>query len=485
MRSGEIILLILSLFYIVVKNKNWKESYKSILITITFCCIILNVICEGFLWQMTFIYLAVFILFLMQISNAKINRRFTIISYLLLSLIFLGSVGLLLLFPLTDWAKPIGTYGVGVRNILLVDSNRIEKFDTKESFRKIPCNVWYPADIELNVEERDPYFNDPFTESAVWAKGHGFSFIPFIWSHLGLLKTNHVTNAKISSKKNKYPLLIFSHGYWQSNSFNQYILENLASCGFIVLSITHEYESSYTFYPGKKINIYSKENSEFQKRSHEYNNAQVGNIIKELNETGNPNVKNEQLTKLNDKMPGWYESNITWAEDISFCIKELARINGDPFFNKIDTCKIGVLGFSFGGGASGLASMNDKRIKACINIDGFQTVFNKHSRLLCPTLFIYSEEHTASNSYFYKLTNQPVYELTIKGTKHSNFSDIAFHAELLGKRLGYLGSKDSKESSKILVENVILFFAKSLDIYEGFITGDSSLKLKTAYKIVQ
>ena len=137
MRNGEIILITLLVLYIVIKNKAWKESYGSILIAIILCYAILNVIYKGYLWQMTFVYLAVFILFLMRIFNVKFDRKFRIISNLLLSMLILGSLGLSLLFPLTEWPKPIGTCGIGVRNILLIDSSRTEKFDTNKSFRKI------------------------------------------------------------------------------------------------------------------------------------------------------------------------------------------------------------------------------------------------------------------------------------------------------------------------------------------------------------
>jgi hypothetical protein len=290
--------------------------------------------------------------------------------------------------------------------------------------------------------------------------------LPFVWSHLGQVKTNHLTGAQISSKKGKYPVLIFSHGYWQSNVFNQYLLENLASCGFIILSISHEYETVFTFYPGNKLKIFSKDNPEFKKRERENNNPGVSKIVKEFDETNDPKKKIECLTQLNNEIPGWYESNITWAEDIIFCLKQIEHFNDELLLNRIDTGNIGVLGFSFGSGASGLVAMKEKKVKACINIDAFQTVFDNSFQLLCPTLFIYSDEHPAANNYFSNLTNQPVYELLISGTKHSNFSDISLNAEFAGKTMGFLGDVDSQKSSKIFIENIVHFLIKSFNVSE-------------------
>ncbi len=431
---------------------------------------------------MTIVYLAVGILLTHDFYKPNCGKGFNTLTSITLMITLLGSLSFLFLFPIIEWPRPVGSYCVGTKRILLTDRNRVERFDQNQSHRKIPIQIWYPAEIDAAAKDGDQYFIEPFNQSKIWANGAGLTFAPFILSHLGVIETNHRTNAKISGIKDNYPVLIFSHGYLQSDNFNQYLLENLASCGFIVLSISHEYETPYSFYPGNKIIVYDRRNSVSQKLDDEYCSARIGSIVKQLNETNIPESKIKCLERLNMAMPGWLESNLTWMEDIIFCLDNLGMINEGMMERKINTSKIGVVGYSFGGGASGLAAMKDRRIKACINIDGFQTIAHDTPTLLCPTLFVYSEEHKSATSYFAKLTEQLVYEINMENTKHSNFSDISLHNEYVGKLFGFLGNADVRKSLRILIINIILFLEESLD--EKVIYKDNIIN-ETIYKIIQ
>ena len=90
-----------------------------------------------------------------------------------------------------------GEYAVAQSEAILVDSSRVESFETDGSYREVSVHFYYPEEIE-SVEE------------------------------------------------NSLPLVVFSHGafgYYESNT-STYM--ELASNGYVVVSLDHPYHSFYT-----------------------------------------------------------------------------------------------------------------------------------------------------------------------------------------------------------------------------------------------
>jgi len=60
------------------------------------------------------------------------------------------------------------------------------------------------------------------------------------------------------------------------------------------------------------------------------------------------------------------------AADVSFVINQLTRLNTTPgiFRGRIDPSRIGIFGHSRGGLATAMACQRDRRLKACLNMDG-------------------------------------------------------------------------------------------------------------------
>jgi predicted dienelactone hydrolase len=134
---------------------------------------------------------------------------------------------------------PRGKYAVGVRTLEVINKNQVDVLKSKAGIdplydRSLTIEVWYPAVIPTGQKALETYkstlglFNDPKRP-----------LIPY--TYLG----RALRDAQPDRSEGKYPLVIVSHGYPGSRLLLSYLTENLASKGYIVVSIGHT-ESTYS-----------------------------------------------------------------------------------------------------------------------------------------------------------------------------------------------------------------------------------------------
>ncbi len=135
--------------------------------------------------------------------------------------------------PMAPELAAYGSYDIGVRTLQVTDRNRPDILNTKEEGpapkydRTLTVEVWYPAALasgqkpggDYRVVTRDP---------AVMATLHGRA----------------VRDAAPASNEVPFPLIIISHGYPGNRFLMSHLGENLASKGFVAVSIDHK-DSTY------------------------------------------------------------------------------------------------------------------------------------------------------------------------------------------------------------------------------------------------
>ncbi len=126
-----------------------------------------------------------------------------------------------------------GAHDIGVRTLQLTDRNRPDILNTKDGAaiaradRTLTVEIWYPAALapgqkpggDYKVVTRDP---------TVTATLHGRA----------------VRDAATASSGAPFPLVIISHGYPGNRYLMSHLGENLASKGFVAVSIDHK-DSTY------------------------------------------------------------------------------------------------------------------------------------------------------------------------------------------------------------------------------------------------
>ena len=126
-----------------------------------------------------------------------------------------------------------GQYAIGVRTLQATDKNRPDVLNTKEGGptarydRTLTLEVWYPAVLAAGQKPGGDYraiTRDP----GVTATLHGQA----------------VRDAAPLTSEAPFPLVIISHGYPGNRYLMSHLGENLASKGFVTVSIDHK-ESTY------------------------------------------------------------------------------------------------------------------------------------------------------------------------------------------------------------------------------------------------
>ncbi len=106
-----------------------------------------------------------------------------------------------------------GPYAVGVRDFVI---------DTPE--RQIPVTVWYPASNPEGLEEAVTYTMDFLPDPAAGFPTGGRA----------------LRDAAADPSGGPYPLVLYSHGAWCYPAIASFLLEHLASHGFVVMAAVHE-----------------------------------------------------------------------------------------------------------------------------------------------------------------------------------------------------------------------------------------------------
>lgn len=181
-----------------------------------------------------------------------------------------------------------GEHTIGVRTMNLVNKNQIDILNSKAGKapsydRPLTIEIWYPAEIANGTEASVTY------EEVMGTRGDTLRpLIPFTF------KGRAIRDAKPKSSTGKFPLVIVSHGYVGSRYLMTYLTENLASKGYVVVSIDH-----------------------------------TDSTFKDAN--------------------AFHSTLLNRAKDIKFVLNEMAGLKGDALAEIIDADNTGIMGYSMGG----------------------------------------------------------------------------------------------------------------------------------------
>ncbi|MEK4849134.1 alpha/beta fold hydrolase [Paenibacillus sp. FSL H7-0756] len=303
-------------------NASWRQEWPAgaaLIVTLAHLGI------DGARWQMIPGYAApIFIGLYMVYRRNKTGRRkwwVVVPSFVVLTIYAVVSFFLPAVMPIFQFAKPTGSYSIGTRVIHLQDAGK-----------ELMVQSWYPSEVGSS-DKRTAYIQDVPEVTTALSKMLGFPGGTF--RHLAHIRTHAYWETKLSSSEPSYPVLIFSHGLGGVRNQNTFQMEELASHGYIVLSIDYPTYAAATVFPD-------------------------GRVVRDEHQNLVGAETAEQDRHMND-----------WATEATFVLDQLDKLNGSEWFqHKMDLQRIGMLGHSYGGSTSVYMLQNDARVKAALNMDG-------------------------------------------------------------------------------------------------------------------
>lgn len=204
-------------------------------------------------------------------------------------------------------------------------------------------SIWYPTDRRPSAGEGTaPYLPGLEENRAKISAGDvADMFSPAIYDGQHSLPATVVVNqATFASGSQRFPLLLFAHGWGNPTFLYTAELEDIVSHGYIVAAIDHPYDTNYTLFPDGEVTAFAQE--AFNKAAKEPHGIRA--------------YTRERVEIM--------------AQDNRYALTQILQ-NADhlAFYNRIDKEKIGAFGHSIGGLAAARTCQIDERVKACMDQD--------------------------------------------------------------------------------------------------------------------
>lgn len=368
---------------------------------------------------------------LVHLNSALVKWILVIGVFLLLSSLFLRAA-----FPTEKLPIPGGKYQVGTRTYEIEDKARHENYSAnKNDKRRLKYQVWYPAQ-KTQEYKKSKWIVDGLDLTRQLARS--MHLPAFVLDHTAEIDSNSYLDAPVDSTLDKYPVVVISHGWKGFRELHTDYAEELASNGFIAVSIDHTYGSQLVKFNDGSLAYLNK---------------------KALPRIAKP-TKYNRISQL---------LVTTYGEDVASVLDDLERLNSvdADFKGRLDLDKLGVLGHSTGGAGDVYIALKDRRIKALLGLDAWLKPIESKvkSGLSIPSLFLRSQqwEKGPNNIALYQLINSSdeASLLQLNKTNHVDFS-MSYMYSPLTKYIGFTGKLGGRLSSDIQREIVLSFFDHKL-----------------------
>lgn len=410
------------------------------------------------LYLLGVLYFVLILLDYLDIFNLNSKTSKWIISIIILLIIL--SIISILGFQKQDLPTPSGEFQIGTKIFELEDKSRDEVYTEEEGDkRKIKYQAWYPTD-EIETLQKAKWI----TEGTLLTTNLGKNILltpRFILNHTAEIDSNSYYDAKLSRSLDKYPIVVISHGWKGFREIHTDFAEDLASNGFVVLSIDHTYGSQAVKFNDGKV--------AYLKRS-----------------------ALPRLVKPSTFDKAAHELAVNFGKDVIMVLDEIERLNkeDETFMEKLDLDKIGLLGHSTGGAGDVFTSLKDKRVKALIGLDAWVNPLNIEDLkkgLEIPSLFLRSEQWTKRQSVeplnVLVKNSDNANIIQLENTNHVDFTMVYMYSPL-SKYVGFTGKEGGRESAKMQREITLKFFDENLrnnnneDFLKEILEKYDNLKLK-------
>ena len=315
---------------------------------------------------------------------------------------------------------PTGEYAVGTFSFTIKNDREETMYNAIGSKRSIPVKVFYPADKESVKELPKARYMSKATIDAI-RKNY---FVPLKYEKVesdGTNRSECYENAPFIEGE-RFPLILFNHGFGSFIEAHTYLYIELASHGYIVASLGHPYEGMITELDDGTVYKLAKGMT-----SKAYSPLIPGTIA--LLQLQKAKGTNEELWERFDatqkKYNGYMIERIPeWELDTKAALTYLK----EHYSGIIDFENgVGVSGHSFGGATAYALCEDEPETFTCgINMDG--ALFGNHDGKSITTPFLQmncEKDKTAVTVAFIENKNV-AYHAVLKDMEHLGFSDMKY-----------------------------------------------------------
>jgi predicted dienelactone hydrolase len=393
---------------------------------------------EGIHWQLFPEYLAL-VLFLFALFKPT-ERRVMALGWICAALL-LVSGAFCYTIPMFHLPKPVGPYPIGTRTVHLIDPSRQETHPhSRPGNREVVLQFWYPSATATGRHAMYREFKETKLRSTYQA----------------VLPVDALQDSAIANRT--FPVIFFNPAWNGFRNRSTFITQNLASLGFIVVGISHPYNSAFTELSDGYV-AQSKDEPDLG----EYSKAEP--LSERLNL-----AKSELAVQL--------------ADD-EFVLEQLTKLNetpDSPFYHHLEMDNVGAFGHSFGGSVSVELALKDPRVKCALEMDGSLYGQAEATGLPKPLMTIHHPEGAlppnAANSpdesirvwadmrqrvaaaFAQTFSRYGGYAVNIDGIDHESYTDKGFFSPI--RRITGIGSMRQTEAAPIINGYVAAFFLQYL-----------------------
>lgn len=350
-----------------------------------------------------------------------------------------------------EFPKPIGNYTVGRTQM------DFKYTASDQSERELTALFFYPSDSS----------EDKSTAEYAFPEFHSLrnELLVKIGAPLGeqLFDSNFKTwsydDLALSKQETQYPVLFFSHGAGAYPQQGTVFAQDLASAGYIVVSIGHAESGVYKLKDGRTVAMTEKFMEDLTAYSME-----VASLIMPQPQIMTEKLGEEQAIKTSRQLTSapqaveFAKYAVLQSEDIRHVADRLYAMNAGDIESLFEgrlqlDIGMGVFGHSFGGTTAAIVSRDDDRFVGSVNLDG-NMVGALDSDLKKPFMQLGTVLAYNTNAFLLESNSEDTYFAIIDQVTHGDFSDSMFTTTDLGSR----GARDAMEQRDILTSYTKAFF---------------------------
>ncbi|MGW2226402.1 alpha/beta hydrolase family protein [Streptomyces formicae] len=233
---------------------------------------------------------------------------------------------------------PTGPYGIGTVSARLVDRSRHDPWVPARPYRELMVSVWYPAAPGSGDDRDRAHYMAPGAATRWDAMSpHG---IPKGAFDFAATRTHAREGVPADARGGRRPVLVYAAGAGDPRTWGTSLVEEMASRGYVVVTVDHTYESPAVQFPDGSVKDF-------------------GPLMEAFEEARKNDAVPEFLKKTTDVR----------VADSTFLLDSLGSLP-HGLSKIVDRRRVGMFGHSAGGIAAAETMYEDRRVRAGVNLDG-------------------------------------------------------------------------------------------------------------------